>query len=218
MGTRRHHGKTTGPGGPVTATAGARRILGIDPGSVRTGYGVIELDGTATRHVTSGVIPAGSGPFAERLHTIFAALERIIADYAPGESAIEEVFVNRNVQSALKLGQARGAAMCACAGAGLAVHEYTPRAVKQALVGRGGAEKDQVGYMVRAILALDSAPAEDAADALAVALAHTQHDRLGSRIAAQTGGTGAKQGTPVSAGAASASGPRASTRIRRRPA
>ena len=170
--------------GPAMAP---RRILGIDPGSVRTGFGVIELNGSATRYLASGVIQAGRGPFAERLHTIFTGLARVIDEHAPGESAIEEVFVNRNAQSALKLGQARGAAICACAGAGLAVHEYTPRAVKQALVGRGGAEKDQVGYMVRAVLGLQGALREDAADALAVALAHTQHERLGSQIAAQAG-------------------------------
>lgn len=164
-----------------------RRVLGIDPGSVRTGFAVIEIDGAQTRYIASGVIRAGHGAFAERLHTIFTGLNAVIAEHHPGESAVEEVFVNRNVQSALKLGQARGAAICACAGAGLAVHEYTPRAVKQALVGRGGAEKGQVGYMVRAILGLQGRLQEDAADALAVALAHVQHDRFGQRVAAQRG-------------------------------
>jgi len=135
--------------------------------------------------VASGVIQAGSGAFAERLHIIFSGLAEVIAEHAPGESAVEEVFVNRNVQSALKLGQARGAAICACASAGLAVHEYSARAVKQALVGRGGADKDQVGYMVRAILALKGAVREDAADALAVALTHVQQDRFSARLAGQ---------------------------------
>lgn len=172
----------------ATAPAGTglpRRVLGIDPGSVKTGFGVIEVSGANARYVTSGVIQAGSGPFAERLHTIFKAIVEVIAEHGAIEAAIEEVFVNRNVQSALKLGQGRGAAMCACASAGLAVSEYTPRAVKQALVGRGGAEKDQVGYMVRAILGLKGELKEDAADALAVALTHIQQDRFNARVAGQ---------------------------------
>mgnify|MGYP000547623630 CR=1 FL=1 len=162
-----------------------RRVLGIDPGSVKTGFGVIELQGSAARYVTSGVIQAGDGPFAERLHTIFRSIGAVIDEHGPGEAAIEEVFINRNAQSALKLGQGRGAAMCACASAGLDVAEYTPRAVKQALVGRGGAEKDQVGYMVRAILGLQGSLREDAADALAVALTHVQQDRFNARVAGQ---------------------------------
>ncbi|MDR9413350.1 MAG: crossover junction endodeoxyribonuclease RuvC [Spiribacter sp.] len=161
----------------------ARRILGIDPGSVKTGFGVIEVTGSQAIYVASGVIQAGTGAFAARLHTIFTGLTAVIAEHEATESAVEEVFVNRNVQSALKLGQARGAAICACAGGGLAVHEYSARAVKQALVGRGGADKSQVGYMVRATLGLQGTLREDAADALAVALAHTQHDRLDARIA-----------------------------------
>ena len=167
-------------------TAGPpRRVLGIDPGSVKTGFGVIEVDGTATQYRASGVIQTGNGPFAERLHNIYSAIRQIIAEHSVSEAAIEEVFMNRNAQSALKLGQGRGAAMCACASAGLSVHEYTPRAVKQALVGRGGAEKDQVGYMVRAILGLKGALKEDAADALAVALTHIQQDRFHTRVAGQ---------------------------------
>ncbi|MEX0386684.1 crossover junction endodeoxyribonuclease RuvC [Spiribacter sp. 221] len=166
--------------------AGAeRRILGVDPGSVRTGFGIVAVNGGETRYIASGVIQAGTGAFAERLHIIFRGLAEVIAEHAPGESAVEEVFVNRNVQSALKLGQARGAAICACASAGLTVHEYSARAVKQALVGRGGADKDQVGYMVRAILAIKGAVREDAADALAVALTHIQQDRFSARLAGQ---------------------------------
>ncbi len=162
-----------------------RRIIGIDPGSVKTGFGIIDIEGANSRYVASGIIQAGTGAFAGRLATIFSGLEQIIALHQPGESAVEEVFVNRNVQSALKLGQARGAAICACANAGLAVHEYSARAVKQALVGRGSADKDQVGYMVRAILGLREPIKEDAADALAVALTHAQHDRFSAQIAGQ---------------------------------
>ncbi len=164
-----------------------RRVLGIDPGSVKTGFGVIEVNGANAQYISSGVIQAGSGPFAERLHNIYQAIVEVITQHGIMEAAIEEVFLNRNAQSALKLGQGRGAAMCACAGAGLAVSEYTPRAVKQALVGRGGAEKDQVGYMVRAILGLKGDIKEDAADALAVALTHVQQDRFNARVAGQRG-------------------------------
>lgn len=176
----------------MTSPPSVRRVLGIDPGSVKTGFGVIEVTGSQATYVASGVIQAGTGAFAARLHTIFTSLAAVIAEHDATESAVEEVFVNRNVQSALKLGQARGAAICACAGAGLPVHEYSARAVKQALVGRGGADKDQVGYMVRAILGLQGTLREDAADALAVALAHTQHDRLDARIATQGAAIGAR--------------------------
>jgi crossover junction endodeoxyribonuclease RuvC len=169
----------------MSAAVGGRRILGIDPGSVRTGFGVIEVSASQSKYVASGVIQAGKGSFAERLHTIYTGLGEVITEYAITESAIEAVFVSRNVQSALKLGQARGAAICACAGAALAVHEYSARAIKQALVGRGGADKDQINYMVRATLSLQGVLREDAADALAVALAHTQHDRLAARMAGQ---------------------------------
>lgn len=167
----------------MAAAGSERRILGIDPGSVRTGFGIVAVDGARSRYVASGVIQAGRGPFAERLHTIFTGLAQVIAEHAPSESAIEEVFVNRNVQSALKLGQARGAAICACAGAGLRVDEYSARAIKQALVGRGGADKTQVGYMVRTVLGLKGELREDAADALAVALSHAQHDRFRAQVA-----------------------------------
>lgn len=159
-----------------------RRVLGIDPGSVRTGFGVIEVTGSRSTYVASGVIQTGKGSFAERLHVIYTGIGEVIDAHQVSESAIEEVFVSRNIQSALKLGQARGAAICACAGGHLAVHEYSARAIKQALVGRGGADKDQVSYMVRAILSLQGVLREDAADALAVALAHTQHDRLNAQI------------------------------------
>ncbi|KAF0279832.1 crossover junction endodeoxyribonuclease RuvC [Spiribacter aquaticus] len=172
----------------MAAAGGERRILGIDPGSVRTGFGIVAVDGARSRYIASGVIQAGSGAFAERLHTIFAGLTEVIAEHAATESAIEEVFVNRNIQSALKLGQARGAAICACAGAGLSVAEYSARAIKQALVGRGGAEKTQVGYMVRTVLGLQGELREDAADALAVALSHAQHDRFRRQMARSSPG------------------------------
>lgn len=150
------------------------RILGIDPGSRFTGYGVIDVQGDRVRLVAQGVIRAGSGEFTERLGIIFEGIRQVIDEHAPTEVAVETVFVSRNAASALKLGQARGAAVCAAISRGLPVAEYSPRSVKQAIVGRGGADKVQVQHMVCVLLQLGEAPAEDAADALAVALCH-QH-------------------------------------------
>lgn len=150
------------------------RILGIDPGSRFTGYGVIDVQGDRVRPVAQGVIRAGSGEFTERLGIIFEGIRQVIDEHAPTEVAVETVFVSRNAASALKLGQARGAAVCAAISRGLPVAEYSPRSVKQAIVGRGGADKVQVQHMVCVLLQLGEAPAEDAADALAVALCH-QH-------------------------------------------
>jgi len=172
-------------GEAVRAATAVRRILGVDPGSQRTGFGVIELAGGRTRYVASGVIRAGRGDFPGRLRIIFEGLVALIGEHGTGEAAIEQVFVNRNAGSALKLGQARGAAICACASRGLAVSEYGARAVKQALVGGGAADKRQVAYMVGVVLGLDGDLQEDAADALAVALCHAQHDRMAARLAAR---------------------------------
>ena len=154
------------------ATARKRRILGVDPGSRVTGYGVVELRGDGLRYIASGCIDARDGDFPERLATIYQGVREVIAAHGPNEMAIEEAFFARNAQSALKLGQARGVAIAAAVGAELAVAEYAARAVKQALVGSGRASKAQVAYMVRALLALDAEPTADAADALAVAICH----------------------------------------------
>lgn len=148
------------------------RILGIDPGSRLTGFGIVDSDGRRSAHILNGCIRAGSGPLPERLGIIYSELEAIVTEYRPGELAVEAVFVSRNAASALKLGQARGAAICAGVGHGLAVSEYSPRSVKQALVGSGAAEKAQVRHMVARLLSLDAELQEDAADALAVALCH----------------------------------------------
>ncbi len=148
------------------------RILGIDPGSRFTGVGVIEVSGDRVRVVHHAVIKAGAGEFPERLGVIFNGVREIVAAHRPQVAAVETVFVSRNAASAIKLGQARGAAVCAVIDAGVEVAEYAPRAVKQALVGKGGADKVQVQHMVRVLLGLKEAPAEDAADALAVALCH----------------------------------------------
>ncbi|OFW66897.1 MAG: crossover junction endodeoxyribonuclease RuvC [Actinobacteria bacterium RBG_16_68_21] len=151
-------------------------VLGIDPGLSRTGYAVIEAAGGVMRPVAAGVIrtdPAAS--LSDRLAELYADLESLIAEYRPDEAAIEEVFVNRNLQTATAVGRASGVAILAAARAGIPVHEYTPSAVKLAVAGYGDAAKAQVQAMVARRLGLESAPGPaDAADALAVALCHLQ--------------------------------------------
>ena len=155
-----------------------RRILGIDPGSRLTGYGIIDVDGDRAVAATFGVIKTGKAEFPQRLGVIFGAIRDLVDEYRPDEVAVENVFVSKNAASALKLGQARGAAICAALSRELPVSEYSPRSVKQAIVGRGGADKVQVQHMVSVLLRLAEIPAEDAADALAVALCH-QHTQQG---------------------------------------
>jgi crossover junction endodeoxyribonuclease RuvC len=153
------------------------RILGLDPGSRRTGFGLIEFAGGDCVHRAHGCIAAGVGELSDRLRIIFAAVQGLIAEHRPDEVAIERVFVNRNVDSALKLGQARGAALCAVP-EGTPVFEYAPRAIKLALVGSGSAEKGQVGHMIRVLLKLEEEIAADASDALAIAVCHAHSRRL----------------------------------------
>jgi len=150
------------------------RILGIDPGSRATGYGFIEVSKSKTICIAHGVIRTAGGDFPDRLGVIFAGIRDLLQQHKPDQVAVESVFVSRNPSSALKLGQARGAAICAVVSAGLKVAEYSPRSVKQALVGRGAADKNQVHHMVCVLLHLRERLEEDAADALAVALCH-QH-------------------------------------------
>ena len=151
------------------------RILGIDPGSRLTGYGIIDVQGTHTKFVDCGAISA-SGDHADRLRQIFHAVAALVAEHRPDEVAIERVFVHRNADSALKLGQARAAALCATFAVELPVAEYAARHIKKAVVGKGSAEKGQVQGMVRMLLGLREAPGPDAADALAAALCHA-HER-----------------------------------------
>ena len=150
----------------------ATRVLGIDPGSRLTGYGLVDVERGELRYVASGCIDTSRGAFTSRLADIFHGVEAVIAEHNPDEFVIEEVFLARNPQSALKLGQARGVAIAAAVDAHLPVSEYAARSVKQAVVGTGRATKAQVQYMVRALLALSAEPAADAADALAVAICH----------------------------------------------
>jgi len=148
------------------------RILGIDPGSRVTGYGVIDSDGRSSRHVASGCIRSENGDFPQRLGGIFRGIREVIETHSPAQVAIEQVFVSKNAASALKLGQARGAAIAAAVTVELPVYEYTPRSVKQALVGSGAADKEQVQHMIRILLSLQQKMGLDESDALAIALCH----------------------------------------------
>ncbi len=154
------------------------RVLGIDPGSQCTGFGVVDATGPRLAYVASGVIRTSQGDFAARLCEIFRCVQTVVAQYRPQEIAIERVFVNRNPDSALKLGQARGAAICGTAGAHAELFEYATREIKQAVVGSGGAEKSQVQLMMKSLLKLEGPLASDAADALAAAVCHALRGRV----------------------------------------
>ena len=147
-------------------------ILGIDPGSRITGYGVIRIDARKPVYLGSGCIRTGSGPLPERLQKIFEGVTQLIKMYSPAMFAIDQVFMARNPDSALKLGHARGSAIVAATLANLPVYEYAARQIKQAVVGYGAAQKEQVQHMVCQLLNLPQSPQEDAADALACALCH----------------------------------------------
>lgn len=149
------------------------RILGIDPGSRLTGFGLIEVEGNHTICLTTGCIRTAGDDLASRLKHIYEGIAQLVDQHQPAEVAIENIFLHRNVDSALKLGQARGAALSAVAVRNLPVHEYTPTQIKKAVVGKGNAAKEQVQHMVKAILALNKSPQADAADALAAALCHS---------------------------------------------
>jgi crossover junction endodeoxyribonuclease RuvC len=151
------------------------RIIGIDPGSRSTGFGVIDSDGLRHQYVVSGQIKIQGDELPERLGFIFSEISRIIEKWQPSTMGVEQVFVNKNVDSALKLGQARGAAICAGVNADLAIGEYTPRAIKKAVVGNGSAEKEQIQQMMKILLKLDYLPQNDEADGLAIAVCHANH-------------------------------------------
>jgi len=159
------------------------RILGIDPGSVVTGYGVIDVAESRQTLVEAGCLRLPNAPFAERLGRIYHGVLAVIDNTSPDEMVVEEVFVSRNPSSALKLGQARGAAICAGAAASLPIAEYTPAKIKQAIVGRGGADKRQIQHMVRVLLSLREPLQADAADALAAAICHAHHRQSRMRAA-----------------------------------
>ena len=158
------------------------RILGIDPGSRITGYGIIDSDGYQARYVTSGCVRASADNWSQRLRIIFDGIQELLIQYVPDEVAIEKVFIHRNADSALKLGQARGAAICAVVNREVAIEEYTPTEVKQSVVGKGNAAKEQVQHMIQVLLKLSASPQADAADALAVAMCHANTRNTLSRM------------------------------------
>lgn len=161
-------------------------VLGIDPGSRITGYGIIRKEGNRLIHVDNGAIFTDAAKdFPLRLHRIFAGLAEVIERYSPDAVAVEQIFFSNNVQSALKLGQARGAAIVAGVNAGLPVFEYSALQVKQAVVGHGKAAKEQVQQMVKILLNLPETAQADASDALAVAICHANSSALKNQVAAQ---------------------------------
>jgi len=161
------------------------RILGIDPGLRRTGFGVIDVAGAQLRYVASGVVSAPADlTLAARLKTILDNLREVAATHQPDVAALEKVFVNVNPTSTLLLGQARGAALCALADSHLAVHEYTALQIKKSVVGHGHADKHQVQKMVQTLLSLNKPPPSDPADALACAICHAHMAPLAARLQA----------------------------------
>ena len=164
-------------------------VLGIDPGSRITGYGLVAKEGNRLVHLDNGAIFTDSAnDFARRLERIYQGIGEVIDRYRPDAFAVEQVFFARKVQSALKLGQARGAAIVAGVSAGLPVAEYTAMQVKQAVVGHGHATKDQVQRMVKALLNLPEVAQEDASDALAVAICHANSAGLKARLSLKGAG------------------------------
>jgi len=167
------------------------RVLGIDPGSRRTGFGVVETEAGALRYVASGCIKITESELPARLQVIYSEVGQVIDGHQPEIVVVEQVFMARNAQSALTLGQARGAALVACSEHGLDAFEYTANQVKQATVGKGHAAKQQVQHMVKVLLCLEKQAQADAADALAIALCHG-HSRTG--LMQITGAAGVRRG------------------------
>ena len=161
------------------------RILGIDPGSRITGYAIIDDTLQETKYIGSGCIRIKADCFPDRLKKIFDGVTEIIDQFQPTQMAIEQVFMHKNADSALKLGQARGAAICAGQNEGLAVFEYAARQVKQALVGKGNAEKQQVQHMVKILLSLQGNIQIDASDALGICLCHAHHQQTAKKMLQQ---------------------------------
>jgi len=175
-----------GARGPVCS--GPLRILGIDPGLLRTGFGIIERSGNQARHIVAGAIRIPSNAdLPLRLKAVFEGIQAVIREYQPDGSAIEEVFVNVNPRATLLLGQARGAAIAALTTADLPVAEYTALQIKKAVTGHGRASKEQIQRLVCALLKLDEAPSQDAADALACALCHANSSHTADALSLAAG-------------------------------
>tara|TARA_Y100001001_G_scaffold125450_1_gene123938 strand:- start:1034 stop:1585 length:552 start_codon:yes stop_codon:yes gene_type:complete len=174
-------------------------VLGIDPGSRITGYGVLDASERQPRYIASGCIRLKDESLAQRLAQVYAGISELIGVHRPAAFAIEQVFMSKNADSALKLGQARGASIVCAANHGLEVHEYGPRQIKQAVTGSGGADKTQVQHMITATLGLSGTPQADAADALGIALTHCYASRglitQGSFGGRSSGSRGGGKGT-----------------------
>ena len=160
------------------------RVLGVDPGTVVTGWGVVDCEGRSLARVASGTIRVGRGDLSQRLARVYAELVKVIALHGPRVMSLERNFVARNVQSAFRLGEARGVAMAAAAAADVALAQYTPATIKKSVVGHGRAEKSQVQAAVVRIFSLDTSPPEDEADALATAVCHGLRRGFDERVAA----------------------------------
>jgi crossover junction endodeoxyribonuclease RuvC len=172
------------------------RIIGIDPGLRRTGWGVIETCGTRLSYVASGTVTSeAKDALCERLAALYTGLEGILARWTPQEAAIEETFVNRDAHATLKLGQARGIALLAPARAGLTVAEYSPNLVKKTVTGSGHAEKGQIRAMIGYLLPKAAPDSDDAADALAIAIAHAHHRQSAALTRAVLAANGGARGT-----------------------
>ena len=173
------------------------RVLGIDPGTRKLGWGVVDQQGNRMQHVAHGVLALGDGPLAQRLVAIDAELSSIIAEHRPDEAAVEALFFAKNAQSASKLGHARGVVLLALCRAGLTIGEYPPTQVKRAVVGKGRADKRQVAMLVRGMLGLADVPPSDAADAMAVAITHLSVapflDASAPKPSARRGGPGGRR-------------------------
>jgi crossover junction endodeoxyribonuclease RuvC len=169
-----------------------QRILGIDPGSRLTGFGVLDCEGDRAIYVASGSVSSANGDFPERLRMIFRSVSEIVAQYRPDVVVVESVFMHKNAGSALKLGHARSAAICATFELDVSVYEYAPREIKQAVVGTGAATKEQIQHMIKHMLNLDGDPAPDAADALAAALCHANQRRLNRVVNSAAAAAGLK--------------------------
>jgi crossover junction endodeoxyribonuclease RuvC len=157
-------------------TVTTRRVIGIDPGSIKAGWGVVEQNGRTLRLIASGTIRLGEGPLIGRLDRLDASLREILGSWKPTESAIEAIFHQRNADSALKLGHARGVAMLALHRAGLPVDEYAPALVRKSVLGHGGADKEQVRAMMRMLLNAPEITGLDESDAIAIAVCHLHHN------------------------------------------
>lgn len=179
--------RRTAPRAAPADISGSVRIFGIDPGSLVTGYAVVDCHGAQVQYVASGSIRTAGDEFPQRLAEIFAAISRLMAEFKPDEVAIERVFMNRNADSALKLGQARGAALCAAITVQPRLFEYAAREVKLAVAGSGAAQKEQVQSMVKRLLKLSGGMGADAADAIAIALCHAHSRRLNGMLHAFAG-------------------------------